>query len=130
MHGDYRLGNFLEADGRITAILDWELVHLGDPVEDLGWAMLPQYRGGTGLVCQLAPEDEFLRRYEAGAGYAVDPDALRFYRVFALVKLASTHIAASRCFEDGRFYDMRMSAMATQIAPVLRQIEKVLETDP
>lgn len=127
VHGDYRLGNFLEVGGRISAILDWELVHLGDPVEDLGWAMLPQYRGGTGLVCQLASEEEFLRRYEAGAGYAVDPAALRFYRVFSLVKLAATHIAASRCFEDGRFSDLRMPAMATQIAPVLRQIEKLLE---
>lgn len=130
VHGDYRLGNFLEIDGRITAILDWELVHLGDPVEDLGWAMLPQYRGGTGLVCQLAPEETFLRRYEAAAGFAVDPAALRFYRVFSLVKLASTHIAAARCYEDGRFNDLRMPAMATQIAPVLRQIEKVLEAGP
>ena len=51
-----------------------------------------------------------------------------FYLVFSLVKLACTHIAGSRCFEDGRFNDMRMPAMATQIAPVLRQIEKVLET--
>lgn len=36
VHGDYRTGNFLEQGGRITAILDWELVHLGDPHEDLG----------------------------------------------------------------------------------------------
>ena len=68
MHGDYRLGNFLERNGRITAILDWELVHLGDPVEDLGWAFLPQYRGGTPLVCGLASEEDFLARYEARAG--------------------------------------------------------------
>jgi aminoglycoside phosphotransferase (APT) family kinase protein len=45
VHGDCRLGNFLERNDRITAILDWELVHLGDPIEDLGWAFLPQYRG-------------------------------------------------------------------------------------
>ncbi len=32
VHGDYRTGNFLCADGRITAILDWEMVHLGDPM--------------------------------------------------------------------------------------------------
>ena len=126
VHGDYRLGNFLEQDGRITAILDWELVHLGDPTEDLGWAFLPQYRGGTGLVCGLASEEDFLARYEAKAGFAVDRKALRFYLVFALLKLALTHMAAARCFEDGRFSDMRMPAMATQIAPVLRQIEKTL----
>jgi aminoglycoside phosphotransferase (APT) family kinase protein len=127
IHGDYRLGNFLEQDGHITAILDWELVHLGDPVEDLGWAFLPQYRGGTGLVCGLTSDDDFLARYERQAGFAVDRGALRFWLVFALLKLALTHMAAARCFEDGRFNDMRMPAMASQIAPVLRQIEKNLE---
>jgi aminoglycoside phosphotransferase (APT) family kinase protein len=127
VHGDYRLGNFLERDGRITAILDWELVHLGDPIEDLGWAFLPQYRGGTRMVCQLADEDAFLSRYQDKAGYRVDRDALRFYIVFSLLKLALTHMAAARCFEDGLFNDMRMPAMATQIAPVFRQIAKIME---
>ena len=37
VHGDFRIGNFLVDEGHITAILDWELVRLGDPVEDLGW---------------------------------------------------------------------------------------------
>ncbi|MDE3174771.1 MAG: phosphotransferase family protein [Pseudomonadota bacterium] len=126
VHGDYRLGNFLERDGRITAILDWELVHLGDPIEDLGWAFLPQYRGGGQLVCGLASEEEFLARYTAQSGVTVAPATLRFYVVFALLKLAFTHMAAARCFEDGLFNDMRMPAMATQIAPVFRQMAKRL----
>ena len=49
VHGDYRTGNFLEVGGRITAILDWELVHLGDPHEDLAWVSLPMYKGGSPL---------------------------------------------------------------------------------
>jgi aminoglycoside phosphotransferase (APT) family kinase protein len=127
VHGDYRLGNFLEKQGRISAILDWELVHLGDPVEDLGWAFLPQYRGGSPLVCGLASEADFLARYEAQAGLPVDPLSLRFYHIFSLLKLAFTHMAAARCFEQGLFNDMRMPAMATQIAPVFRQISRTLE---
>jgi aminoglycoside phosphotransferase (APT) family kinase protein len=126
VHGDYRLGNFLERDGRITAILDWELVHLGDPVEDLGWAFLPQYRGGTPMVCGLASETDFLARYESLSGLRTEPASLRFYIVFSLLKLAFTHMAAARCFEDGLFNDLRMPAMATQIAPVFRQIAKIL----
>jgi len=126
VHGDYRIGNFLERDGQITAILDWELVHLGDPHEDLGWAFLPQYMGGSGLVCRLLTKEEFVSQYERDAGFRVDPVSMRFYTVFSLVKLATTHIAAVRCFEDGRFNDMRMPAMGTQIAPVLRQISKML----
>ena len=127
VHGDYRLGNFLEKNGRISAILDWELVHLGDPVEDLGWAFLPQYRGGTPLVCGLASEAKFLARYEERSGLSVHLASLRFYLVFSLLKLAFTHIAAARCFENGLFNDMRMPAMATQIAPVFRQIGRALE---
>ena len=130
VHGDYRLGNFLERDGRISAILDWELVHLGDPIEDLGWAFLPQYRGGTTMVCGLASEADFLARYEARSGLKVDPAALKFYLVFSLLKLAFTHMAAARCFEDGLFNDLRMPAMATQIAPVFRQIARILEREP
>ncbi|HEY1750280.1 MAG TPA: phosphotransferase family protein, partial [Caulobacteraceae bacterium] len=39
VHGDYRSGNFLhDGEGRMIAVLDWEMVHLGDPLEDLGWA--------------------------------------------------------------------------------------------
>ncbi len=47
--------------------------------------------------------------------------------VFSLLKLAFTHMAAARCFEQGLFNDMRMPAMATQIAPVFRQISRTLE---
>lgn len=126
VHGDYRLGNFLEQGGSITAILDWELVHPGDPHEDLGWAFLPQYAMGSGLICRLVPRDEFIAQYERESGVKVNEDSLHFYLVFSLVKLALTHLAAVRRFEDGRFNDMRMPAMGTQVAPVLRQIEKML----
>ena len=126
IHGDYRLGNFLERDERITAILDWELVHAGDPHEDLGWAFLPQYAMGSGLVCQLVAREDFIAQYERESGIRVDETSLHFYLVFSLVKLAMTHIAAVSCFEKGSFNDMRMPAMGTQIAPTLRQIEKVL----
>ena len=126
VHGDYRTGNFLEKDGRITAILDWELVHLGDPHEDLGWASLPMYMGGSKLISRLAEPEWFYRRYGEQAGFAVDMDAVRYYQAFSLLKLAATHMAAARCFEEGRFNDMRMPAMGSQIATCLKQMEKTI----
>ena len=96
--------------------------------EDLGWAFLPQYRGGTPLVCGLASEAKDLslaiRRKPASRS---TQRGLRFYHVFSLLKLAFTHMAAARCFEQGLFNDMRMPAMATQIAPVFRQISRTLD---
>jgi aminoglycoside phosphotransferase (APT) family kinase protein len=127
VHGDYRTGNFLEEGGRITAILDWELVHLGDPHEDLGWTSLPMYRGGTALIGRLAEPEWFYARYAEQAGFEVSMASVRYYQALSLLKLAATHMAAARCFEEGRFNDMRMPAMGSQIATCLRQMEKTIE---
>jgi len=47
VHGDFRLGNFLASESGLTAVLDWELVHLGDPMEDLAWLCLRTWRFGA-----------------------------------------------------------------------------------
>ncbi|MEQ1806403.1 MAG: phosphotransferase family protein [Burkholderiaceae bacterium] len=130
VHGDYRTGNFLERDGRITAILDWELVHLGDPHEDLGWASLPMYMGGSQLICRLAEPAWFYERYAGQVGFEVSPASLRYYQALSLLKLAATHMAAARCFEEGRIQDLRMPAMGSQVAACLRQMEKVIDKAP
>ena len=130
VHGDYRTGNFLEQDGRITAILDWELVHLGDPHEDLGWASLAVYMGGSPHICRLAEPDWFYARYGEKAGVVVSMASVHYYQVFSFLKLAATHMAATRCFEDGRSNDMRMPAMGSQIAACLRQMDKAIQRGP
>lgn len=127
VHGDYRTGNFLEHGGRITSILDWELVHLGDPHEDLGWASLPMYMGGSKLISRLAEPEWFYSRYSEKVGFEVSMASVRYYQALSLLKLAATHMAAARCFEEGRFNDMRMPAMGSQIATCLRQMEKTIE---
>ena len=127
VHGDYRTGNFLEKDGHITAILDWELVHLGDPHEDIGWVSLPMYMGGSPHFCRLTEPEWFYERYSEKAGFQVSMESVKYYRAFSLLKLTATHMAAARCFEEGRFNDMRMPAMGSQIATCLRQLEKTIE---
>ena len=126
VHGDYRTGNFLEENGTITSILDWELVHLGDPHEDLGWASLPMYMGGSKLISRLAEPEWFYARYSEQAGFQVSMASVQYYQALSLLKLAATHMAAARCFEEGRFNDMRMPAMGSQIATCLRQMEKIM----
>lgn len=128
VHGDYRTGNFLEQDGQITAILDWELVHLGDPHEDLAWVSMPMYKGGSPYLCRLCEPEWFYERYAQQSGVAVSMATVRYYQVFSLLKLAATHMAAARCFEEGRFNDMRMPAMGSQVAACLRQMDKLIES--
>ena len=108
VHGDFRSGNFLYEEARgITAILDWELGHLGDPHEDLGWTVNRLFSSrtadGSRLACGLLPRDELLRRYEAATGFRVDPETLRFYEVFTNFKLAvCVHTTTLRVARIGR----------------------------
>lgn len=130
VHGDYRTGNFLEEGGRITAILDWELVHLGDPHEDLAWVSMPMYMGGSAYLCRLLEPAHFYERYGEKAGLTVSMESVHYYQVFSLLKLAATHMAAARCFEEGRSNDMRMPAMGSQVATCLRQMEREIRKGP
>ena len=127
VHGDYRIGNFLELDGRISAILDWELVHLGDPIEDLGWICLQAWRGRSPYMCHLLTRDELSKKYQALTGAPVDPAALHYWEVFGTFKLTVMHLGASYCFETRDFNDLRMAGMGAQLPRMLLQLESVME---
>ncbi|WP_342641539.1 phosphotransferase family protein [Rhodoligotrophos ferricapiens] len=127
VHGDYRIGNFLEQNRQITAILDWELVHLGDPVEDLGWVCLQAWRGRSPYMCHLLTREELLERYARLTGIAVDPAAVRYWEAFGTFKLAVMHLGASHCFETRDYDDMRMAGMGLQIPRMLLQVEAAVE---
>jgi aminoglycoside phosphotransferase (APT) family kinase protein len=51
VHGDFRLGNLMVDSGRVTGVLDWELSHVGDPREDLGWLCAPSPESARGRRC-------------------------------------------------------------------------------
>ena len=83
----------------------------------------------------IADDHEVLREALSGyatekAGFEVSMASVRYYQVLSLLKLAATHMAAARCFEEGRFNDMRMPAMGSQIATCLRQMDKTIEASP
>lgn len=125
-HGDYRIGNFmLDADRRICAIFDWELAHVGDPVEDIAWAALPLFRGRSPRWSHLLDAEAFLARYRERTGLRVDPRALRFWTVLCYLKACATFIRAARAYEGGRG-DLRLAVMGHEIQYVLAQLRRQL----
>jgi aminoglycoside phosphotransferase (APT) family kinase protein len=100
LHGDYRTGNFLytEHDNRISAILDWELGHLGDRHEDLAYATMPLFGthlddGKTFLVGGFMPAQEFYAAYEKASGLSVDLEAINYYTILNSYKLVAITLA-------------------------------------
>ena len=70
VHADYRTGNFLfDAEGEIRAILDWEMAHLGDPLEDLAWGINAVWMWSRdGLAGSLLPKADAIRIWEEASG--------------------------------------------------------------
>jgi aminoglycoside phosphotransferase (APT) family kinase protein len=107
VHGDYRTGNFLfDAQGEIRAILDWEMAHLGDPLEDLAWALDPLWSHGdpthpAGLIAR----NEAIATWEAASGLRADAKALAWWEIFASLKGLGIWISAAREYTQGRNTD-------------------------
>jgi len=87
VHGDFRHGNLIIGPDGVRAILDWELAHLGDPMEDLGWVCVNSWRFGEidKPVGGFGSREELFAGYEAG-GRKVDPARVQFWEVMGTLR--------------------------------------------
>jgi aminoglycoside phosphotransferase (APT) family kinase protein len=87
VHGDFRNGNLMIDEHGLAGVLDWEIVHLGDPMEDLGWLCINTWRFG----CSELPVGGFGTREDLFAGYAaaggtVDSARVHYWEVMGVLK--------------------------------------------
>ena len=87
VHGDFRHGNLIIGLDGLRAVLDWELAHFGDPMEDLGWVCVNSWRFGhiDKPVGGFGSREELFAGYEA-AGRSVDPDRVMFWEVMGTLR--------------------------------------------
>jgi aminoglycoside phosphotransferase (APT) family kinase protein len=117
VHADYRTGNFLaRPDGQIVGILDWEMTHLGDALEDVGWACIRPWRWiGTEHVGGLMERAEFYRKYEEYSGLEIDEESVRFWEVLGNAKLAAIFLTGGRSYCEGRTRSPMMAFIARNV---------------
>lgn len=101
VHGDYRMGNFMFAEpgGEFTAVMDWELAHIGDRHEDMAWSLQRLFgtrrADGVFLASGLLPRAEFIAAYEARSGEKICETKLRYFTVLNAYKCAVMALATS-----------------------------------
>src|SRR5438045_1628083 len=108
VHGDLRLGNVIVGPDGLRAVIDWELVHAGDPAEDLAWVCVKAWRfGAAPEAAGVGTIDELLDAYEAAGGPPVDRATFDWWLVektlqwgIMCMKQAAAHLSgASRSVE-------------------------------
>ena len=87
VHGDFRLGNVMVDERGLAAVLDWELAHIGDPMEDLGWVCVRAWRfGGPSPVAGIGAYEELFDAYEAAGRPRPRADTVRWWEVLGTLK--------------------------------------------
>lgn len=89
VHGDYRMGNLIVDGADLAAVLDWELVHLGEACEDLAWFCIRAWRFGAPAgqgAGGLGSVESFLRAYEQASATTVDRVAFHWWLVLATLR--------------------------------------------
>ena len=123
VHRDFRLGNLMvDADDGLVAVLDWEFARYGDPIEDLGWFCVRDWRfgqvqlGGGGICTR----DALRAAYTAASGRAVSAEELRFWEVYGNVRWAASAILqgerARAGGKDGQGIDIELLVIPRRAA--------------
>jgi aminoglycoside phosphotransferase (APT) family kinase protein len=114
VHGDFRVGNMLIADGEITGLLDWEFGRAGDPLFDLAYASTDYYAGKLvteperpELACALLDRDWFYEQYAQRTGREVPVDRIRFWRVLSVFLVLTMCMGGMRRYHEGQSTDVR-----------------------
>ena len=116
VHGDFRLGNLIVDGSGLAAVLDWELAHVGDPIEDLGWLCVNAWRfGGSEPVAGVGRYDELLDAYETASGVAVDPAHLRWWETFGTLRWGLICITQSEAHRQGRHRSVELAAIGRRV---------------
>lgn len=130
VHGDFRMGNLIIDDGQLAAVLDWELVHVGEIYEDLAWFCIrawrfgaPQSRGAGGL----GSIEQFLSAYERASGTNVDRVGMRWWLIRATLSWGIICRYQAERHLSGRSRSVELAAIGRRVCETEWDLLDLLE---
>jgi aminoglycoside phosphotransferase (APT) family kinase protein len=116
VHGDFRLGNVIVGPDGLRAVIDWELAHLGDPMEDLGWLCVKAWRFGSHLpVAGVGEYEQLFAAYEEAGGAPVDRAAAHWWEVLGTLKWGIMCIGQANAHLSGLARSHELAAIGRRV---------------
>ena len=117
VHGDFRNGNLVVDKHGIQAILDWELCHLGDPIEDLGWLCVNAWCFGSDKpVGGFGDMDTLITAYQQHSGTEVSYEQIRYWQVFGTLRWGVICLFQVNCFSSGLNRSVELAAIGRRVS--------------
>jgi aminoglycoside phosphotransferase (APT) family kinase protein len=116
VHGDFRHGNLIIGPDGVRAVIDWELGHRGDPMEDLGWLCVKAWRFGKPLpVGGFGTYEQLIDGYEAAGGGPVDRDVLWWWETFGVLRWGIICIMQAHQHTSGMVRSVELAAIGRRV---------------
>lgn len=121
LHGDIGFHNMIVDNGRLTAVVDWEFAHIGDPAEDVGYV-----RNTTGSSIDW---DRFMRVYRESGGGEISAERLRFFQIWGHLRNLTACQLTSNAFTRGTLDELKLAHVGHSMTPMfLDAIMAVIES--
>ena len=120
VHGDFRSGNLIVGDDGLRAVLDWELAHLGDPAEDLGWLCVNAWRFGHWQrpVGGFGDRDALYDAYAAAGGARIDRSVAHVWEVYGTLRWGMACLQLAHDHLSGRVRSVERAAVGRRVTEV------------
>ncbi len=127
-HGDFRIGNLMLSETTLTAVLDWEFAHLGDPAEDLAWTLIRAWRFGQdhlhlGGIGELEP---YLAHYNTLTNRDITFKTLHYWEIMGNVKWAVAALTQAKRHLDGFELSVELAVLGRLSAEMELEILELL----
>lgn len=126
VHGAYRTGNLMIAEDRVSAVLDWELQVIGDPMYDVAYVLSELNKEGSDLLSLVVDKHQFIEEYQELTGLTVDEEICHYYQLLYDMRVIAFWMSASGLFFSGQSSDLRLARTAWSIPVVLGQAARDL----
>lgn len=132
VHGDFRTGNFMVTPAGLSAVLDWEFAHFGDPMEDVAWLCLRDWRFGQLKLPAggVARRDRFYQAYARASGREVDPVKVHWWEVMGNVRWGVGSVMQGERYLSGEESDLELIAIARRAVEMEYEALRLIERGP
>jgi aminoglycoside phosphotransferase (APT) family kinase protein len=129
VHGDFRNGNFVVGPDGVRAVLDWELAHLGDPIEDLGWLCVRSWRFGIDerVVGGFGDLNDLIAGYRAGGGDAPTPERVHYWMTFGTLKWGAITVLQAFAHLQGTVRSVELATLGRRVVEMEWDLLDALE---